>query len=148
MSENVYDVRNNKFIKLVLDNISTNKFCEIGINQNKSTLYYRDYNPPISSLNNLSITLLDTNDNIMDFCNLSHKLEFIITTKVGEVSLKTFNIKSELIDNEIDQKEEDIIKNLNSDSEESINVNQNDIDSDDADVLISNLKNQLNMVVT
>ena len=150
VSEDVFDVRKNKFIKLVLNNISEDKFCEIGLNQNRTSLYYKDYNPPLSSLNSLSVSLLDSNDNIVDFCNLSHKLEFIVTTNIGEVSLKSFNINSEMIDNEEeDEEEEDSIRNLDSDNN-NLFVNQNDIESesDDADVLINNLRNQLNMVAT
>ena len=148
ISDNVYDVRKNKFIKLVLNNISNAKFCEIGLNQNKTSLYYKDYDPPIKELSSLSISLLDTNGTIIDFCNLGHKLEFIITNNIGDVSLKSFNINSEMIDNEIDQEEEDSIRNLDSDNVENVDifVNQNDIESDDAEVLISNLRNQLNMV--
>ena len=60
-------------------NISNAKFCEIGLNQNKTSLYYKDYDPPIKELSSLSISLLDTNGTIIDFCNLGHKLEFIIS---------------------------------------------------------------------
>lgn len=151
VSEDVFDVRKNKFIKLIINNISDSKFCEIGLNQNKTTLYYKDYSPPISSLDSLSISLLDSNDNVVDFCNLSHKLEFIVTTNIGNVSLKSFNINSEMIDNDIDEEEEDSIRNLDSDTvDNSLFVNENDIESesDDADALINNLRNQLNIVAS
>ena len=64
--------------------------------------------------------------------------------------IKSFNINSEVIE-EDDEDDEDLrntIDNLNSDDvPDSIFVNENDIeDSDDADTLINNLRNQLNMV--
>lgn len=151
-SESSYDIRKNKYIKVIFTNFEDPQFCELSTENSTNKVYYKDYNNLNKST--LDIELRDNSNNLIDFCNLHHKLEFVITTKIENLTLKSFNINNENIEDNLDNDSDsndieinsDDIQNEETDNEiEAINNYESDRE-DDPDVLIKRLQMQLNQV--
>lgn len=149
ISNNSYDLRKNKYVKILFKNINNKNFAEVPIQSGKINSYYKEFTPPIGNLNNLEIEIQDNNNKIIDFCNLLHKMEFVITTSNNDKLDLAYFQKD---DNLIDIEEEDIINNINSDdfdANEKVIIDANNITLSDQnpDMLIHALKGKLNEMV-
>ena len=151
-SESSYDIRKNKYIKVIFTNFEDSQFCELNTENSTNKVYYKDYNNLNKST--LDIELRDNSNNLIDFCNLHHKLEFVITTKIENLTLKSFNINNENIEDNLDNDSDsndieinsDDIQNEETDNEiEAINNYESDKE-EDPDVLIKRLQIQLSQV--
>ena len=146
ISENSYDLRKNKYVKIKLCNLDDPEFAEVSISSEKNNVYYKNYDPPICSLDHLDIEIQDDNGKPIDFCNLPHKIEFcIIKNQSQTIDLSYFQKNSNLID---EQKNEDKIS-INSEDiidNEQILIDANNADTSEQDpqVLINALKGRLN----
>ena len=138
VSNNAYDLRKNKYVKILFNNCKDKYFSEVGIQTSKSNIYYKDYIPPIDYLDHLDIEIQNNNGKPIDFCNLLHKMEFVITTgNINDINLQSFDIKKDLIDDEDEQ--------IQIDSDDI--KDQNNIRLiDDPDMLIHVLKGRLNEI--
>lgn len=76
ISENSYNLQKSSYIYVHLPNIRSESMANININNTKNNSYYIDTEN--ITLDNIDIEIKDENDNIIDFCNLSYKLEFKI----------------------------------------------------------------------
>ena len=89
-----YDLRKFNYVYINLLNVSNKTFAAVNINNTKKGSYYIETN--YIELDKLEIEVKDEFDNLMNFCNLSFKLEFNFT-----FSNKNINIDDEnLIDSD------------------------------------------------
>lgn len=155
ISENSYDIRKNKYIKVTFTNFEDPQFCELSTENSTNKIYFKDYNNLNKST--LDIELRDSSNNLIDFCNLHHKLEFVITSKIENLTLKSFNINNDNIDDNLDDESDNMELNINSEEIEDEEDEENDREieeinnynlenEDNPDVLIKKLQMQLNQV--
>ena len=86
MSDNSYNIQKSSYIYVYLTDISKESVAIININNTKNNSYSIDTDS--ISLDSLNIQIKDENGNIIDFCNLSFKLEFKIYFSNDELKIE------------------------------------------------------------
>lgn len=103
---NAFDLRKNNYIYLYIKNVSKDEFAVVNtISPNKGS-YMLDVNSV--NLNCLDIEVKDEGGNLVDFCNLSFKLEFNIIFTNDEIKIDDGNVDEKLVDSDFDDEVSDI----------------------------------------
>ena len=145
VSNNSYDLRKNKYVKIKINNLDDQNFADVFIQPGKINSYYKDFDPIICSLENLDIEMQDNNGNLIDFCNLKHRIEFLITYSNDEKTDLSY-FQNNLIDNDNDDNNIQINSDdIESDDRIIFNANNNSSEQD-PDALIDALKGKLNQL--
>ena len=96
ISENIYNLNNSKYIKLLIKNIDENIFAQINIESNRINNYSKLIN---NSLNNIEIQINDNNNNLINFNNQSFILEFNIFFLENNYDIDSDDISNITIEN-------------------------------------------------
>ena len=103
---NAFDLRKNNYIYIYIKNVSKDEFAVVNtISPNKGS-YMLDVDS--LNLNSLDIEVKDEGGNLVDFCNLSFKLEFNIIFTNDEIKIDDGSVESKLVDSDSDNEVSDI----------------------------------------
>ena len=116
VSENSYNLQKSNYIYVHLPKIKQETMAVININNNKNVKYESDFD--YIKLNSLNVEIKDENDNIIDFCNLSYKLEFKLYFSNEDLKIDDIQNLNDVLDS--DESEE--IKSIDSDNVVSNNI--------------------------
>ncbi len=95
-----YDLRKCNYIYIHLNNISENEFAIVNTDTSKKGTYFM--NTESIKLDKLDIEIKDEFGNLMDFCNLSFKLELNIIFANKDIKIDDDNINNKMNDSDSD----------------------------------------------
>lgn len=121
VSENSYNLQKSNYVYIYLSNIQDDSMANVNINFNKQGSYFIDVDE--INLDKLNIEIRDESNKLIDFCNLSFKLEFNIYYTDETIKLDDNVNLSSLINSDDDS-------NSNDESLKSSD-NETDINSDE-----------------
>ena len=125
LGERPHDLRMFKYIKIYITNIDEDKFAEISLLPGKTISYTKEFKESLSDISKLDIEIRTPDNELIDFCDLRHKMEIRMTyinKKKEIVPLEVLENINDSSDDEVDLDEKIKQENLLNDIEEKISI--------------------------
>ena len=94
---NPYDLRKNSYLYIYITNISDKAIATVNINTSKKGIYSMDVDK--LNVNEFLLEIKDEANNLVDFCNLSFKLEFNLIFQNNDIKIDN-DLEEKMIDSE------------------------------------------------